>query len=76
MKYMKLFAVMLVAALMVVAGCEKKAGTDATGAPADVDGEPATTDEMQDESGVSDEQPEDVEGDGDGDAEGDGDGEG
>ena len=53
MKYMKLFAVMLVAALMVVAGCEKKAGTG-DGAPADVDGEPATTGQMKDAEGAPD----------------------
>ena len=54
MKYMKLFAVMLVAALMVVAGCEKKAGTDATGAPADTDGDPGTTNESQDDESAPD----------------------
>ena len=61
MKYMKLFAVMLVAALMVVAGCEKKAGEGASGAPAEVDGQPSTTGEMQDdESAPSDDAPDDA----------------
>ena len=61
MKYMKLFAVMLVAALMVVAGCEKKAGEGATGAPAEDNGEPATTGQMQDDdSAPSDDAPDDA----------------
>lgn len=62
MKYMKLFAVMLVAALMVVAGCEKKAGEGAKGAPAETDGEPANTKKMEgDPSAPSGDAPKDAE---------------